>query len=43
MGVNHVLMLQNFGGMAPELVKQSMTRIAREVMPIVNKRLSKLA
>jgi len=43
MGVNHVLMLQNFGGMAPELVKQSMTRIAREVMPIVNKRLSELA
>jgi len=38
-GVEHVMLLQNFGGLDAEAVKQSMTLIAREVMPRVNERL----
>lgn len=39
MGVDHVMLLQNFGDLDPVLVKESMTRVAREVMPRVNERL----
>ncbi len=39
MGVDHVMLLQNFGDVDAEAVKQSMTLIAREVMPRVNERL----
>ncbi len=39
MGVRHVMMLQNFGHMPPETVKRSMTLVAEEVMPRVERRL----
>lgn len=35
MGVNHVMFLQNFGGLDPERVRDSMRRIATEVIPRV--------
>jgi alkanesulfonate monooxygenase SsuD/methylene tetrahydromethanopterin reductase-like flavin-dependent oxidoreductase (luciferase family) len=37
MGIRHVLTLQNFGLMAPELVHNSMRLMATEVMPLVRK------
>jgi hypothetical protein len=37
MGIRHVLTLQNFGLMAPELVHNSMRLMANEVMPLVRK------
>ncbi len=41
MGVRHVLALQNFGLMAPELVHNSMRLMAEEVMPRVRRQLAK--
>jgi alkanesulfonate monooxygenase SsuD/methylene tetrahydromethanopterin reductase-like flavin-dependent oxidoreductase (luciferase family) len=41
MGVRHVLALQNFGLMAPELVHNSMRLMAEEVMPRVRRKLAK--
>jgi alkanesulfonate monooxygenase SsuD/methylene tetrahydromethanopterin reductase-like flavin-dependent oxidoreductase (luciferase family) len=41
MGVRHVLALQNFGLMAPELVHNSMRLMAEEVMPRVRRTLAK--
>ena len=38
-GVRHVMLLQNFGLLTPELVEQSMRRIAEEVMPQLQERL----
>ena len=40
MGVRHVMTLQNFGLMAPELVKRSMRLMAEEVMPRVRARIA---
>ena len=40
LGLNHVVMLINFGDIAPERVRRSMTLIANEVMPRVNARLA---
>lgn len=42
-GVQHVMMLQNFGHMPPETVKRSMQLVAEEVMPRVNRRLGHTA
>ncbi|WP_440995814.1 LLM class flavin-dependent oxidoreductase [Arhodomonas sp. SL1] len=39
-GVQHVMMLQNFGHMPPETVKRSMELVADEVMPRVNRRVA---
>jgi alkanesulfonate monooxygenase SsuD/methylene tetrahydromethanopterin reductase-like flavin-dependent oxidoreductase (luciferase family) len=36
MGITHVLLLQNFGAMPPEVVKDSMRLFAQEVMPRVS-------
>lgn len=36
MGVSHVMLLQNFGALPSELVRASMTRVAQDVMPVVN-------
>jgi alkanesulfonate monooxygenase SsuD/methylene tetrahydromethanopterin reductase-like flavin-dependent oxidoreductase (luciferase family) len=41
MGVRHVLALQNFGLMAPDLVHNSMRLMAEEVMPRVQRALAK--
>jgi alkanesulfonate monooxygenase SsuD/methylene tetrahydromethanopterin reductase-like flavin-dependent oxidoreductase (luciferase family) len=41
MGIRHVLTLQNFGLMAPELVHNSMRLMANEVMPRVRSALAK--
>jgi alkanesulfonate monooxygenase SsuD/methylene tetrahydromethanopterin reductase-like flavin-dependent oxidoreductase (luciferase family) len=38
MGIRHVAILNNFGAMAPNLVERSMQRLAREVMPAVERR-----
>lgn len=40
MGLRHVAMLMNFGAIDPKLVERSMTRMAREVIPEVNRRLA---
>jgi alkanesulfonate monooxygenase SsuD/methylene tetrahydromethanopterin reductase-like flavin-dependent oxidoreductase (luciferase family) len=40
MGIRHVLTLQNFGLMAPELVHNSMRLMATEVMPLVRKEIA---
>ena len=40
MGVRHVMALQNFGLMAPELVHRSMRLMAEEVMPRVRARIA---
>ena len=42
MGIRHVATLQNFGALAPELVERSMTLFAREVMPLVQEKLSRV-
>lgn len=42
-GINHVMLLQNFGLMAPELVERSMRKIAEEVMPEVNRQIGAAA
>ena len=39
-GVRHVMLLQNFGLLAPERVERSMRRIAEEVMPQLHERLA---
>jgi alkanesulfonate monooxygenase SsuD/methylene tetrahydromethanopterin reductase-like flavin-dependent oxidoreductase (luciferase family) len=39
MGIDHVMFLQNFGVLPPDLVHDSMRRIAEEVMPDVNRRI----
>jgi alkanesulfonate monooxygenase SsuD/methylene tetrahydromethanopterin reductase-like flavin-dependent oxidoreductase (luciferase family) len=39
MGIDHVMLLQNFGLLAPERVQRSMRLIAEEVMPRVNARI----
>jgi alkanesulfonate monooxygenase SsuD/methylene tetrahydromethanopterin reductase-like flavin-dependent oxidoreductase (luciferase family) len=41
MGIRHVLTLQNFGLMAPELVHKSMRLMAEEVMPRVRKAIAR--
>ena len=41
MGIRHVLTLQNFGLMAPELVHNSMRLMAEEVMPRVRAAIAK--
>jgi hypothetical protein len=41
MGIRHVLTLQNFGLMAPELVHNSMRLMATEVMPRVRAALAR--
>ena len=41
MGVRHVLALQNFGLLAPDLVHNSMRLMAEEVMPRVREKLAK--
>ena len=43
MGVRHVMALQNFGLMAPEVVHRSMRLMAEEVMPRVRARVAALA
>ena len=40
MGVQHVMFLQNFGVLAPELVQASMRRLAEQVMPQVRRRIA---
>lgn len=40
MGIDHVMLLQNFGLLAPESVQRSMRLIAEEVMPRVKARLA---
>ena len=37
--VRHVMLLQNFGLLPPELVQHSMRRVAEEVMPRLHERL----
>ena len=32
-GVTHLLLMMSFGGMPPEMARESMERMAREVMP----------
>ena len=39
MGIDHVMFLQKFGVLAPELVRDSMHRMAQQVMPLVRERI----
>jgi hypothetical protein len=43
MGIDHVMFLQNFGVLDPALVRDSMHRIANEVMPQVHHRIGQTA
>ena len=40
MGIDHVMFLQNFGVLDSRLVRDSMHRIANEVMPQVQRRIN---